>query len=285
MTAASTALAAPTAPPAPSVAVRLRRVVAADLVVLRRRALLLGTYAAVALVTVLITMLSFATAGDEESFPPGPGAQGVTLADLEAADGVLTGLTSAVGIFGVIAVCVAAAHLAGMFATGTIRNTLVRSPGRVVLVAGKTVAVSIFLLGAVAVAAVVAVATAYASAPMAGADTAAWTDSLGDLAAGIGYVALAVVGYGVIGMALGLLIRTPIPAVAIGIGWLLPLETIMIGTVDGAERWLPGQLLSAIAAGGTDDVALGAGLTTLVAYLVVGMVAATARFVRGDVTS
>lgn len=246
MTAATTlpSVRALTAPP--SGAVRLARVVSSDLVVLRRRALLLGTYAAVALITVLITVLAFATVGDDESLPPGPGAQGATLADLESSTGVLTGLTSAVSILGVIALCVTAAHLAGMFASGTVRNALVRSPGRIVLVVGKAVAVSLFLLGAVAVAALAGVLAAYASAPMADVDTSAWTGSVGDLAAGVGYVALAVISYGIVDTALGLLIRTPIPAVALGIGWLLPLETILAGTVDGSQRWLPGRLLSAV---------------------------------------
>lgn len=269
----------------PSLVLRLGRVVSADLVVLRRRALLWGAYGAVGLITALITVVTFATASGTGALPAGPGAQGASVADLQSSTGMLSGLSSAVSILGVIALCVAAAHLAGMFASGTIRNSLVRSPGRVTLVAGKAAALSIFLLGAVLVATLAGLVSAYASAPMADIDTSAWTSSPGDLIEGVGYVALAVLGYGLIGTCLGLAVRTPVPAVAIGIGWLLPIETILRGTVDGSARWLPGQLLSAVASGGTDDVALGMALVTLTAYLVIALTASTIWFVRRDVTS
>lgn len=120
---------------------------------------------------------------------------------------------------------------------------------------------------------------------MAGIDTSAWVSSPGDLIAGVAYVALAVLGYGLIGTCLGLAVRTSVPAVAIGIGWLLPIETILRGTVDGSARWLPGQLLSAVASGGTDDVTLGRALVTLTVYLVIALTASTTWFVRRDVTS
>lgn len=268
----------------PAAGRRLARVVSADLAVLRRPALLFGTYAAVAVVTALVTALTFATAGGNSS-GAGPSAQGATVGDLESATGALSGLSSGVSILGVIALCVAAAHVAGMFSSGTIRNVLVRSPGRVVLVLGKAAAVSLFLLGAVVVATVSAVLAAYICAPIADVDTSAWGTSVAAIVAEGGQVALAVVGYGLIGTCLGLAVRASVPAIAIGIGWLLPIETLVSVGVDGSDRWLPGQLLSTVASGGTDEVALGAALLTLTGYLVVGLGYSTTRFARGDVTS
>jgi ABC-2 type transport system permease protein len=140
-------------------------------------------------------------------------------------------------------------------------------------------------VGAVLVSALVSVVAAYIFAPLGPVDTSAWTFFPGALMADIAQVAGAVVGYGLIGTVLGLALRTPIPAVAVGIGWLLPLETVLTATVEESARWLPGQILSAVAVGGTADISVGTGFVTLAAYVIVGVVAATTRFVRGDVTS
>ena len=79
--------------------------------------------------------------------------------------------------------------------------------------------------------------------------------------------------------------RASIPAVAVGFGWLFLVETIIAGTVDGSARWLPGQLLSAIASNGTAEVTLAAALVTAGGYLLVSAAAAATSFVRRDVTA
>jgi hypothetical protein len=264
---------------------------------LRRPALLWGTYGATAAVTALVTTLvvTFAEPAAEVAAaqegagaaPPGPAGLSTTTESLAAASGLLEGLSSAVGVFGIIALCVAAATFAGEYTSGTLRNLLVREPRRLRLLAGTWAAVATFTAGAVLVAAVVAAGLASALAGGQGIDTDLWftADGLGSSLATVGQVALSAVGYATLGAALGVLMRTPIPAVALGVAWLFLVETIVVGTVDGSDGWLPGQLLSAVAAGGTETVTMAAALVTVGAYLVLSAGAAATSFVRRDVTA
>lgn len=262
---------------------------------LRRPALLWGTYGATAAVTALVTTLVItfaepaAQVGAEpaQGGPPGPAGLATTTESLSAASGLLEGLSTAVGIFGIIALCVAAATFAGEYTSGTLRNLLVREPRRLRLLTGGWAAVATFTVGAVLVAAVVAAALASALAGGQGIDTGRWFTGDGVVASlqTVAQVALSAVGYATLGAALGVLMRTPIPAVALGVGWLFLVETIVVGTVDGSDEWLPGQLLSAVAAGGTATVTMGAALATVGAYLLVSAGAAAISFVRRDVTA
>ena len=190
-------------------------------------------------------------------------------------------------IFGIVALCVAAAAFAGEYTTGTLRNMLIREPRRLRFLTGTWAAVATFAAGAVVVATVTAAGTATALAGGQGIATDAWftADGLTQSLGTIGLVSLATVGYATLGSALGVLLRASVPAVAIGFGWLFLVETIIAATVDGSSRWLPGQLLAAIASDGTPEVALGTALVGAAAYLVVGAAAAATSFVRRDVTA
>lgn len=256
---------------------------------LRRPALLWGTYAATAAVTALVTTLTFVFAEATPAAtdgPPRPGG-GATVESLSQASGLLAGLSGGVSLFGIIALCVAAAAVAGEYTTGTLRNMLIRQPHRSRWLAGTWAAIVTFTVGSVLVAAVVAAGLASALASGQGVDTATWftADGLTDSLRTVGEVALAAAGYATLGGALGILMRASIPAVAVGFGWLFLVETIIAGTVDGSARWLPGQLLSAIASNGTAEVTLAAALVTAGGYLLVSAGAAATSFVRRDVTA
>lgn len=255
---------------------------------LRRPALLGGTYGAIALVSALVTSLVFLTAGElVTAAPGGPRPGGTTLAALAEPSGLLAGLTTSVSLLGVIALSVAAATFAGEYTTGTLRNLLIRQPRRARLLGGMWGAVASFTLGAVVIAAFVSAGTAVALAGGQGIDTSAWftADGLAESLRSLVLVSAAVVGFATFGAILGVLLRGPVLAVALGIAWLLPVETILVGTLDGAARWLPGQLLSAVAGNGTADVTLGAAAVTVGAYLVAAAAGTTAAFVRRDVTA
>lgn len=257
---------------------------------LRRPAMIGGTYAGIAVVTALVTTLTFVFAESSTAAtadgPPRPG-DGQTLESLSAASGLLAGLTSAVGLFGIIALCVAAATIASGYTSGTLRNLLVRQPHRTRWLAGTWAAIVTFSVGSVVVATVVAAGVASAVAPGQGVDTDAWftADALLDSARTVGQVALATAGYATLGTAMGVLLRASIPAVAVGIGWLFFVETLVAGTVDGAARWLPGQLLTAIASNGTAEVTLTAALLTAGGYLLLSGAVAATSFARRDVTA
>jgi len=256
---------------------------------LRRPALIWGTYGALAVVSALITTLIFVTAGDPAAATQGggPARETFTLASLAGSSGLLAGLSVSVTLIGIVALCVAAAQLAGEYTQGTLRNLLIRRPQRLQLLGGAWGALVTFMTGAVTVAAVVSGATALIAAQTKGIDTSAWFGGAGLSSSlqTIGEGALAVAGYTTLGAALGSILRAPVVAVAVGIGWLVAIEGILGSVVDGSSRWLPGSLLSAIATGGTPTVALGAAVLTAAAYLAVAMGVAGALFQRRDVTA
>jgi uncharacterized membrane protein len=99
----------------------------------------------------------------------------------------------------------------------------------------------------------VAASVAFALARSKGVDTSAWTSSTGidDLGQTILHVYLASLGYGILGAALAVLPRSPALAVAIGVAYALPGEAVITRLWDRGGYWLPGQLLAALAHGGT----------------------------------
>jgi ABC-2 type transport system permease protein len=255
---------------------------------LRRPALLLGVYGGVAAVSVLVTSLVFANT--PRAATPGPRfgpSQGVAFSQLAGAGGLLTGMTSAVNLLGVLALSVAAGTMAGDHANGTLRNLLIRQPRRLRLLGGSWAALVSFAVGAVVVSAVVSGGVALAMAGREGIDTSVWftADGWTATAKALAETAGAVAGYATLGAALGVLLRAPVASVAIGVAWLLPLETILAGTVSGSDRWLPGQLLAALARGGTSSVAVGTAGVTLAGYVVLAALASSTAFVRRDVSA
>jgi len=260
---------------------------------LRRPALLFGTYGALAAVAALITSVTFiyatATATTAATNGPGggpPGA-GTTTAQLAESSGLLAGLTGSISLLGIVAVCVAASQLAGEYSQGTLRNLVIRRPQRLQLLGGAWAAVVAFMVGAVVVAAAAAAVTALVLAPIEGISTTAWFTASGwsATASALGESALAIAGYSLLGAVLGLVMRAPVAAVAVGVGWLLALENVLAGVISGSGRWMPGRLLSAIAAGGSTDAGLSTALATSGAYLAVALAAAAVLFSRRDVTT
>ena len=257
---------------------------------LRRPSLLWGTYGALAVISALITTLIFSRAGTPAAAGPGPGGpsgRAISLASLAESSGLLTGLSRAVMLIGIVALCVAASQMAGEYTQGTLRNLLIRRPQRLQLLSGTWAALVTFMAGAFAVAAVVSGATALVAAQAKGVDTSAWFtgSGLSSSLQSVGEGALAVAGYTTLGAALGSIMRAPVVAVAVAIGWLLPIEGILGSVISGADRWLPGSLLTTIASGGTTTVALGAALVTVAAYLAGAMGVAGALFQRRDVAA
>jgi hypothetical protein len=120
-----------------------------------------------------------------------------------------------------------------------------------------------------------------------GIPTNAWTSGvgMGDLGIALGDLAISTCGFAIVGMVLGVLLRSSVIAIGAGLALLLPIETILTNAVPETARWLPGQLLEAIAQGGTTTAPFGAALLTVSGYLV-GLVAIMMLvFIRRDVTA
>lgn len=250
---------------------------------LRRRSLLLFTYLALAGLAALFTVLTFARAGHVRR----NGENFISLARLAQPDGLAQGLQRAVLLLGVVALSVVAAQMASEYSLGTLRNLLVRQPRRSLLLGGKLLALITFTVGALVAAALAATVAAVVMAHVRGVSTAAWTSSAGwhQSAQALGNGALAIVAYACFGLALGVIIRSPVASVVVGIVYLLPVENILAAVVSNIQRWLPGQLLETIARGGNSTASFSSALVTIAAYVVGASIVAFAVFARRDVTA
>jgi len=249
---------------------------------LRRPTLLAPTYLSLTAVSALFTILVFSRAGT----PRGRG-DFISLQELAQPNGLARGLTRAAVLLGVVAFGIAAAQVAFEFSLGTLRQLLVRQPRRPVLLAGKGLAILTFLAGAVLCSGIGGGVAALVMAHVRGIPTTAWTSSAGiaDTGHALGDVALAVTGYGILGMLAGLILRSPAPAAVVGFVYLLPFEGIFSAVVKGSERWLPGQVLSAISEGGTAGVTFSHALVTATVYTVIAAALGTVLFTARDVTA
>ncbi len=219
---------------------------------LRRRAMLLGGIGATVFVAGVATIAQILSAGQ-----PGPGGGEAprTIASLSEADGLTTGLTGAATLIGAVTLAVWAIAVANEYSLGTLRNLLVRQPHRLRLLAGKLTALASFTAVAVTLGAAVSVALAFALAPGKDIDTSAWltSDGLGALASAWLNTVLASVGFGLLGAALGTLVRAPAGAIGAGLAWVLVGESILSAAWEDVGRWLPGQLLQTVGAGGSSS--------------------------------
>jgi ABC-2 type transport system permease protein len=264
----------------------MMRVVRSEWIKLRRPGMLIGGLSSMVLVAVLGAVLGVAAAGSHDSTGPRAG-DALSLAQLHSSSGLARALGQSTMLLGVVALCIGAAALASEYSTGTLRNLLVREPRRLRLLGGMALGVLTFIAAATLFALVVAAGAALAIASTKGIDTSAWFSGAG--LAPLGRASLNLIGstlgFGLIGMVLGVLLRTPVAAIGVGVAYALPVEAILSSTVNGIDRYLPGQLLGVLAQGGSHSVSYAAASLTLLVYGVVAVVAAGALFWRRDVAT
>lgn len=263
----------------------MRNVFLAEWRKLRRPGLFVGTMVAVFGVSALATSLLFLMIDSNRSNPHQE--QMVNRATLELPIGASVGFAASAGLLGLVALCVFASQTAQEFTYGTLRNLLVRQPRRLRLLLGKFLAMNLFALISVVLSAIVSISLAFALSGKAKVVTTAWSTSEAGTALLHSFVNvfISVIAFGAIGMILGLLLRSPISAISIGVGWLLVVENIIAATVDHSAEWLPGQLINSIAAGGDSNASYSHALPVLSAYLATGMTVAAVLFRRRDVAN
>jgi ABC-type transport system involved in multi-copper enzyme maturation permease subunit len=250
---------------------------------LRRPTLFLGTMVAVMGVTALVTSLLFLLIDSSR----GNAREGtfINRATLQLPHGLSLGFSSSAGLLGLVALCVFASQTAQEYTYGTLRNLLVRQPKRLTLLAGKFFSMSAFAFITVVVSLIVSVSLAFALSGKAKVVTSAWTTS--DARVGLMHtfinVFLSVLAFGTIGMILGLLLRSPIAAISIGVAWLMVIENIISATVKHSAKWMPGQLTQSIAAGGDFNSSYLHAVTVLGGYLFLGILIVSVLFRRRDV--
>jgi len=260
-------------------------VVKAEMRKLRRPTLFFGTMGAALFFTGLITSFIYLMIDS----PRGNGDRGRTIGRevLQLASGSVNGFASVGGFLGIIALCVFAAQTAQEYTYGTLRNLLVRQPGRMKILIGKLISMVIFALIMISIAAIVSVAISYILAPGAKVNTDLWLTSAGYHAIFTTFVnvTVSVTAFGIVGMVLGLLLRSPISAISLGVLWLLIVENLLIAVKSSLQSWLPGAQLDAIASGGTLDLTYKHALTVGGIYVAVGATIASVLFVRRDVAN
>ncbi|MEI6552068.1 MAG: ABC transporter permease [Actinomycetes bacterium] len=260
-------------------------VVKAEMRKLRRPTLFFGTMGAALFFTGLITSFIYLMIDS----PRGNGDRGRTIGRevLQLASGSVNGFASVGGFLGIIALCVFAAQTAQEYTYGTLRNLLVRQPGRMKILIGKLISMMLFALIMISIAAIVSVAISYILAPGAKVNTDLWLTSAGYHAIFTTFVnvTVSVTAFGIVGMVLGLLLRSPISAISLGVLWLLIVENLLIAVKSSLQSWLPGAQLDAIASGGTLDLTYKHALTVGGIYVAVGATIASILFVRRDVAN
>jgi hypothetical protein len=249
---------------------------------LKRRTLLLTTFLGLAAAASIFVILLFSQAP-----ATGHGGGLPSLQQLARPNGLIVGVTRATMLLGIVAFGIAAAQTASEYSLGTLRQLLVRQPRRIVLLTGKMLGVITFLLLAFLFAAVVAFAVAVVMAHARHVSTSAWFTGtgFGDLFRALGDIALAVVGYSILGLAIGQFLRSAVFAVIAGIAWLIAVENIIARIVPATTKWLPGSALETVASGGTADTTYSHGLLIGAVYLIAAVIAAAVTFTRTDVTA
>lgn len=218
---------------------------------LRRPTFFFGTLGSVVFVTGLVTSLLFllidAKTGNADR------GNRITREMLQTADGFAIGFNSSNGLLGLVALTVFAAQTAQEYTYGTLRNLLVRQPGRIKILIGKYFSMVSFAFLSVIISAITAIGLAIALSDKANVVTDAWFTNDGNiaLAHSIGNVFISTIGYGTIGMILGLIFRSPISSISIGTAYLLVVESIVSIAWKPASNWMPGNLLAVIATGGS----------------------------------
>jgi ABC-type transport system involved in multi-copper enzyme maturation permease subunit len=206
---------------------------------------------------------------------------------LQLPSGLTIGFSNAAGLLGIVALCVFAAQTAQEYTYGTLRNLLVRQPRRLQLLLGKYVSMASFAIVMVILAAVVSMSLTFGLSGRAKVATDAWvtSDALQEMAKTFGNVLLSVIAFGTVGMILGLLLRSPISAISLGVIWLLIVENILVAVKSSLGNWMPGNLMSIIAVGGSEDISYTHSITMVAIYLVASAAIVITLFKRRDVSN
>jgi ABC-2 type transport system permease protein len=260
-------------------------VVIAELRKLRRPTLLLSTLLTVTVLSGLFTSIVFLRVGSKA----GNGRRGetITAAELSHASGFLYGFKLVGTLLGLVALCVFASQMAQEYTYGTLRNLLVRQPSRMKILVGKFISMTIFAIFMVLLAGVITISLSYALAGHAKVNTLAWSSgsAMHLLAQCTLNIFIQTLSYGLFGMILGILFRSPISAIATGVIWSLILETILGAVLSSTAKWLPAANFSNIGEGGTMAVSYQHSLLISVAYLTFGYALVSFLFKRRDVAN
>jgi hypothetical protein len=96
---------------------------------------------------------------------------------------------------------------------------------------------------------------------------------------------ISTIGFGIFGMIMGLLFRSPITAISVGVIWNLIIEGLLSVFVTDLERFFPGQLLSVVAQGGSTEISYQYALLVSYSFLLSGLLLVAILFKKRDVAN
>lgn len=257
----------------------------ANLIQLTSRSYLLagiGCSAILAFVTVMLNVGSSEATVEER----GPLGDSATLEQLASPSGLALALGSTITMVGMVVMAVNASAVAADYSTGMIRNLAVRQPNRVRLLSGKTLALAIatLIVTILIVATTIGAAMVFAPAEV---DTGQWFTGSGlrALTETSANYYIALLGWGVFGQVVATLSRSSVVALATGVMVAIPLDLVLTDTVDNARPWLPGQLLQAVARGGTRHLEYAPSLATVTIGIAASLSISLAVFHHRDIAA
>lgn len=263
----------------------MRRVVASELVRLRRPGLLGGWLGLTAVFAVLVNMVMFQISAEGTSPEQGPGVTFPPLAELTGSGGLVAGLAATSSFFGVVALSFWALSAAGDHSTGLVRILVAAEPRRWRLILGKWLALSLVTAAATLVALAANLVIAPVAASVAAVEPTGWGDGTASvILEATGQLYLALLVWGSIGLALAVTTRSAGIAIGAGVGWVLLVEGVVTAALEGARDWVPGATISALASGGTSSIPFATALTLGATYTVIAVGASVATFARRDIT-
>lgn len=236
---------------------------------------------------VLLFALGSAAAGVLTAQPAGSAADGPTVETFARADGGTLAFTSAASFVGSFLLAVFAGAVGVEFSRGTFRTMLMRQPGRIRFLAGKMAALLLLVAVALAAATAASWVASLLFARAEGIDTTAWISWAGLRAAlgDYGMVLLTVIGWAVLGMALGVGVPSVPVALGIGVGWAGPVEQVFGEAWSPAADWFPGLLLESLLDPDPGGPSSTRALVTVGAYCLIALVGTAVVIRRRDVTS
>ena len=262
------------------------RVIRAEWRKLRRPTLFLGTIGVTGLLISLFTYLLFkSTQPGERSRDP---ENTFSPEMFQTTSGAVLTLAQTTFFIGTIAYSVFAAQTSQEYTYGTIRNLLLRQPGRLRLLLGKLIAMKMFALIMVGVGALVAIGLSVVYAPQFDIETTLWFGNEGrkEIFSALVNVSISVFGFGILGMIMGILLRSAITTIALGLIWLMVVEGLLLQLAKPSLlAWTPGSQLQVIGSGGTSEYSYSHGLTISAIYVFGGGLIAAVLFSRRDVAN
>ena len=196
---------------------------------------------------VVSTFIAYLTFHQIASGATGPEMTGL-IHSFHTPQGLVSIIGQARSLIIAIALILVSANLAVEWTQGTLRNLLVREPHRLRWLAGKMLAVVVFVLISMLLTLVISSTFILIIAKNQGIQTTAWTSAEGlrIFLAFFGNEVLCLIGVSALGMLIAVLTRSVVAAVGIALAYILVFEGIIAVVLPQVSQWFPGRVFNTI---------------------------------------